>query len=74
MVDYIRREDVHLALDSHYFPGELSLRETIDSVPSVNVVELELSPVCYKCDGKTADGVRTEKCLWLNGDNSKCIE
>ena len=39
MTEYIKREDVHLALDSHYFTGELSLRETIDSVPSADVVE-----------------------------------
>ena len=39
MTEYIKREDVHLALDSHYFPGELSLRETIDSIPSADVVE-----------------------------------
>ena len=39
MTEYIKRDDVHLALDSHYFTGELSLRETIDSVPSADVVE-----------------------------------
>lgn len=39
MAEYIKREDVHLALDSHYFTGELSLRETIDSVRSADVVE-----------------------------------
>ena len=39
MTEYIKREDIHLALDRHYFTGELSLRETIDSVPSADVVE-----------------------------------
>ena len=39
MAEYIKREDIHLALDRHYFTGELSLRETIDSVPSADVVE-----------------------------------
>jgi hypothetical protein len=39
MTDYIKREDVHLALDSHYFTGKLSLKETIDSVPAADVVE-----------------------------------
>ena len=37
MDDYIKRKDVHLALDSHYFTGELSLKETIDSVSAANV-------------------------------------
>ena len=39
MAEYIKREDIHLALDRHYFPGDLSLKETIDSVPSADVVE-----------------------------------
>ena len=39
MAEYIKREDIHLALDRHYFPGELSLKETIDSVPAADVVE-----------------------------------
>lgn len=39
MTEYIKRKDVHLALDSHYFTGKLSLRKTIDSVPSADVVE-----------------------------------
>ena len=39
MAEYVKREDVHLALDSHYFTGELSLRETIDSVPAADVIE-----------------------------------
>ena len=41
MTEYIKREDVHLALDSHYFTGELSLKETIDSVPSADVREIK---------------------------------
>ena len=74
MTEYIKREDV-LAL-SHYDDHDCEIVdvEDVEKLPSADVVELELSPVCYKCDGKTADGVRTEKCLWLNGDNSKCIE
>ena len=39
MTEYIKREDIHLALDRHYFTGELSLRETIDSVPCVDVIK-----------------------------------
>lgn len=37
MDEYIKRKDIHSALDSHYFTGELSLKETIDSVPSADV-------------------------------------
>lgn len=37
MTEYIKRKDVHLAFDSYYFPGKLSLRETIDSVPFADV-------------------------------------
>lgn len=50
MTEYIKREDVHLALDSHYFPGELSLKETIDSVPSADVIERKRGKwINYKC-------------------------
>ncbi len=54
--EYIKRKDVHLAFDNYYFPGKLSLRETIDSVPSVDVIERKkgkwidpADPICYKC-------------------------
>ena len=75
MTDYIKREDAILAITRKH-DEVLSVADAIkdlDEISSADVVELEISPVCYKCDGKTA-GVRTEKCLWLNGDNSKCIE
>ena len=50
MTEYIKREDVHLALDSHYFTGELSLKETIDSVPSVDVIERKRGKWIKDCD------------------------
>ena len=86
MAEYIKREDAINALGEEPYvwsDTDVEIAEhaqwvsdvkAIEAVLSADVVELELSPVCYKCDGKTADGVRTEKCLWLNGDNSKCIE
>lgn len=55
MVDYVKREDVHLAFDSYYFPGVLSLRETIDSVPSADVVKRKkgkwIDSKCSECGG-----------------------
>lgn len=60
MTEYIKREDVHLALDSHYFTGELSLKETIDSIPSADVrpvvrgywksVPHKRARVCSRCE------------------------
>lgn len=85
MTDYIKRQDVIEALGEEPYVWSdtdteiaehaqwVSDVKAIEAVPSADVVELEVSPVCYKCDGKT-HGIRTEKCLWLNGDNSKCIE
>lgn len=89
MSDYIKRSELIMHLSDWAFT-EAPLKddhdqnvkydtiqtciEAVERMKSADVVELELSPVCYKCDGKTADGIRTEKCLWLNGDNSKCIE
>lgn len=32
-----------------------------------------LSPICIGCDGKTADGKRTEKCTY-DDDFRKCLE
>ena len=87
--DYVRRSELILHLSDWAF-SEAPLKddhdqnikydtiqtciEAVEQMPSANVVELELSPVCYNCDGKTAEGFRTDKCLWINGDNSKCIE
>ena len=48
MTEYIKRQDIHLALDRHYFPGELSLKETIDSVPAADVVERKKGKWMYK--------------------------
>lgn len=85
MTDYIKRQDAIEALGEEPYVWSdtdteiaehaqwVSDVKAIEAVPSADVVELEVSPVCYKCDGKT-HGIRTEKCLWLNGDNSKCIE
>lgn len=33
-----------------------------------------LSPICIGCDGKTADGKRTEKCTYVDDDFRKCLE
>ena len=53
MADYIKREDVHLAFDNYYFPEKLSLRETINSVPSVDVIERKkgkwINSKCSEC-------------------------
>lgn len=61
MTEYIKREDVHLALDNHYFTGELSLKETIDSVPSADVVSREdyegLELVCKNYEEALKDTV-----------------
>ena len=55
MANYIKREDVHLAFDNYYFPGKLSLRETIDSVPSADVTERKrgkwIDSKCSECGG-----------------------
>ena len=33
-----------------------------------------MSPICVGCDGKTADGKRTEKCTYVDDDFRKCLE
>lgn len=79
MAEFIKREDLLKLYDLNgveteglKVPLEVVI-QNIKDMPSADVVELELSPVCFNCDGKTTDGVRTEQCLWVKGDNSKCI-
>ena len=73
MTEYIKREDVHLALDSHYFTGELSLKETIDSVPSADVREIKrgrwsLDNIIFTdSDGVSRSGMRGYKCSECGG-------
>ena len=73
MTEYIKREDVHLALDSHYFTGELSLKETIDSVPSADVREIKRGRWSFDniiftdADGVSRSGMWGYKCSECNG-------
>ncbi len=67
MDDYIKRKDLHIALDNYYFTGELSLKETIDNVPSANVVEQETKCACVPSawtDDEPPTYVRLKKGKW----------